>query len=131
MVEPDLGFLIPKLRAIRPLELVLFFTTNFRLDFDFLTLRLRLLTPRFVFPPEAAEDLPLVFLLLTVLLFRRVLGRGVRSRTYTAVLSPATTALMVSSNHVDCIRYLGASCAAVRACVMRCLLTLARTRSLC
>lgn len=80
-MEPDLGFLMPKLRAIRPRELVPLFRTSFLLDFDFLTLRFRLLTPMFVFPPEVAEDLLLVFLLLTVFLLRRDLGRGVKSRT--------------------------------------------------
>ncbi len=44
---------------------VIHLPTFFLLDFDFLTLRFRLLTLMFVFPPEVAEDLLLVFLLLT------------------------------------------------------------------
>lgn len=45
------------------------------------------------------------FLKLPLLRLLRALGRGVKSLTYTAVLSPATTALMVSSSQVDRIRY--------------------------
>lgn len=130
--EPHLGFPIPRLWAIRPRDVGSFFTTIFLLDLDLLTLRFLLFPPVPAALPFSPDDLLLLpFLRFTVLRRRLDGARGVRSRMYTAVLSPATTALIVSSSQVDCgIRKLGAICA-VRAWVMRWRLTLARTLSLC
>lgn len=133
--EPRLGFPIPRLRAIRPRDVASFFTTSFLLDLVLLTRRFLLFTPvpaALALPPVADDDLLLWPFLRFTVLRRRLDGtRGVRFRMYTAVLSPATTALIVSSSQVVCgIRKLGEICA-MRAWVMRWWLTLARTLSLC
>lgn len=59
--------------------------------------------------PNLESILNFVCPYLPVLCLRLEGARGVTSRTYTAVLSPATTALIVSSSQVDCMRYVGAS----------------------